>query len=218
MEVLSPNATVYVQGGRTSKDSVPAGSYRIDNQLLAQSSSCRLQQIRTFGCLCLFLHQLIVMWLPAGCSRLNNFGCPLVSYRTSEGENRLSWSHEIRPRYVCRPIRCEPDGRRKPPVAVTRGAMDTRGSQVVDPEGLVHGGGNTKKRCSVSLQATSVTRRRGPVLPLSEPNNQIHRMIAKGSGVPVLRVILVGGNITLCIVCSKISSIPYLGKNSILGH
>jgi hypothetical protein len=62
-EVLSPNAAVYVQGGRTIKDGVPAGEYRMDNQLLVQSSSCRLQWIRAFGFL--FLHQLIVMWLPA---------------------------------------------------------------------------------------------------------------------------------------------------------
>lgn len=63
MEVLSPDATVYVQSGKTIKDGAPAGGYSMDNQLLVQSSSCRLQQIRAFGCL--FLHQLIMVWLPA---------------------------------------------------------------------------------------------------------------------------------------------------------
>ena len=85
-EVLSPNATVNVQGGRTIKDGVPAGGSRIDNQLLIQPSSCRLQEIRTFGLR--FLHQLIMLWLPAARSRLNHVGDPFGSHRAIEGRER----------------------------------------------------------------------------------------------------------------------------------
>jgi hypothetical protein len=62
MEALFFNATAYVQGGRTIKDGVPASGYRMDNQLLVQSDSCRLQRILTLGFL--FLHELIMVRLP----------------------------------------------------------------------------------------------------------------------------------------------------------
>ena len=40
----------------------PADTERTINQCLVQSSSCRLQEIWAFGFL--FLHQLIMVWLP----------------------------------------------------------------------------------------------------------------------------------------------------------
>ena len=58
----------------------------IGNQILVQPSSCLLQEIRAFGCL--FLHQLIMLWLPTARSSLNHVGDPFGSHRTIKGRER----------------------------------------------------------------------------------------------------------------------------------